>query len=316
MSSSASRWKPLAGCWVGVGEPFPTVTAAQTPAWRFDLGNRLGECVLWDDRTQTAHWTDIEAATFWAWPFGTAAPTSMPLADRLASFGLTGTPGQFVGAFAKEFALFDPAAGRHMPIVEIEPGNSATMMNDGRSDRSGRFWASSKVVRPDQTVPSAKLWRLGRSAKARPFLDGLKVPNSLAWSRDGRTMYLSDSEAATIWRFAFDPEEGPTSPSVFARVDEGKPDGACVDAEGCLWVAHWGAAKIARYRPNGSIDRYLHVAARHPTCVAFGGPAFMHLLVTSETPDAGDKDASADGSMSAYETPHRGVPESRSDWRL
>lgn len=214
------------------------MTVAETPAWRFDLGNRLGECVLWDDRTKTAHWTDIEAATFWNWPFGAAAPTSMPLTDRLASFGLTETPGQFIGAFAKEFAMFDPVAGEYVPIVEIEPGNTATMMNDGRSDRFGTFWASSKLVRPDHAALLAKLWRLGRDARATPYLDGLKVPNSLAWSRDGRTMYLSDSEAATIWRFAFDPEVGPTSRSVFAGVDEGKPDGACVDAEDCVWVAH------------------------------------------------------------------------------
>ena len=68
--------------------------------------------------------------------------------------------------------------------------------NDGRCDRQGRFWAGTMLM--DMAAGS----RVGRAlplratdSRGRPplQLDDLIVPNGLAFSPDGRTMYLSDS---------------------------------------------------------------------------------------------------------------------------
>ncbi|MGW7726660.1 SMP-30/gluconolactonase/LRE family protein [Streptomyces canus] len=40
-----------------------------------------------------------------------------------------------------------------------------------------------------------------------------------------------------------------------------------VDAEGCLWVALWGAGAVRRYHPDGHLLHTLTVPAPHPTSV-------------------------------------------------
>ncbi|WP_326492938.1 SMP-30/gluconolactonase/LRE family protein [Alicyclobacillus fastidiosus] len=37
-----------------------------------------------------------------------------------------------------------------------------------------------------------------------------------------------------------------TNGRVVVTINEGYPDGMCVDAEGMIWVAHWGGSKVTR----------------------------------------------------------------------
>ncbi|MDE2251170.1 MAG: SMP-30/gluconolactonase/LRE family protein, partial [Gammaproteobacteria bacterium] len=102
-------------------------------------------------------------------------------------------------------------------------------------------------------------------------------------------------------------------PRFFARTEApAVPDGAAIDADGCLWSAQWGSACVARYTPDGRVDLKVSVPASQLTCVCFGGPALDLMFVTSarehldegalrEQPHAGD--------VFVYQTPYRGLPE-------
>ena len=62
---------------------------------------------------------------------------------------------------------------------------------------------------------------------------------------------------------------------------EGYPDGMTFDAEGCLWLAHWGGACISRYSRDGALLRRVALPTSHITNVCFGGAALNRLFVTS-----------------------------------
>ena len=97
-----------------------------------------------------------------------------------------------------------------------------------------------------------------------------------------RTMYFADSPRHKIWAFDYDAERGELSGEhVFAAPHPGFPDGSCVDAEGCLWNAEWGAARVVRYTPAGKVDRWIEVPAKNPTCCCFGGASLDTLYITS-----------------------------------
>ena len=280
------------------------------------VGNTIGECPLWDDRTETVYWTDIPARRFWSWQFGTALFSSVALPEKLASMALTDTPGVFIGAFDKGFARFEPASGSFEPLVHIERQHPRLAMNDGRVDRTGTFWASTKLVgeQPDRDS-SGKLWRFDGPGRATPFLGGLLVPNGLAFGGDGRSMFLADSEKAAIWKFALDREDGPIGCALFAQTAPGvKPDGAGIDADDRYWSAQWGGGAVVCYDTDGTIVAQLDLPVSQPSCVAFGGPQLDHLIVTSAREGLAPKALAREplaGSLFVYRTNVRGRREDR-----
>jgi sugar lactone lactonase YvrE len=119
------------------------------------------------------------------------------------------------------------------------------------------------------------------------------MPNALAWSPDDRQMYFADSWISTIWAYDFDVAAGEIrNRRVFARLadDEGKPDGATVDSEGYLWNARINAWSLARYAPDGRLDRVVKLPVERPTSVAFGGDDLRTLYITTSTLRLGPKE--------------------------
>ena len=74
-----------------------------------------------------------------------------------------------------------------------------------------------------------------------------------------------------------------------------------MDAEGRLWVAHWGAGLVAAYRvASGAVEVVVRVprASRVSSC-AFGGAALEDLLITTAweglPADAAAREAAGEG---------------------
>jgi sugar lactone lactonase YvrE len=70
---------------------------------------------------------------------------------------------------------------------------------------------------------------------------------------------------------------------VFAEIEQdgGYPDGTAVDAEGCLWIAMWGGWGVRRYSPSGEFLSRVRVPCANVTKVAFGGPDYRSVFVTT-----------------------------------
>jgi sugar lactone lactonase YvrE len=70
--------------------------------------------------------------------------------------------------------------------------------------------------------------------------------------------------------------------------EEGYPDGVTVDAEGCVWVAHWAGARITRLSSTGERKQVFTVPVPNVTSICFGGADLCTLFVTTAwegTPD-------------------------------
>lgn len=137
------------------------------------------------------------------------------------------------------------------------------------------------------------------------------TPNGMAFSADGRTMYLSDSHPSrqVVWAYDYDTDTGtPSNGRLFIDMNAypGRPDGATVDEDGCYWICGNDAGLVHRFTPDGRLDRSMSVPFAKPAMCAFGGSDLNMLFVTSIRTDDSDP---LSGAVVALRPGVRGTPE-------
>lgn len=166
---------------------------------------------------------------------------------------------------------FDLTTGAEETLVPLEAENPTTRSNDGRADPMGGFWIGTmgKGAEPG----AGAIWRFYRGELRRLF-PSITISNAISFPPDGRTACFTDTVTGRVMRVALDGEGWPKGqPEVFLELSaEGlNPDGAVFDASGLLWLAEWGASRVAAYAPDGSRVRSVAFDAPHTSCPAFGG---------------------------------------------
>jgi len=283
-----------------------------------DTRHELGECVLWCERTGRLLWTDIPAATLWAYTPATGRTASWPMPERLCCFALTGSDDRLLLGLASGLALFTFSSGKVTRICDVEPGMPSTRLNDGRCDRQGRFVFGmfNEADNPKHALGGFYRLNLDLSLERLP-LPNAAIANSICFSPDGRRMYFADSAQKAILYADYNPcsaEVGRVHTFVAADAVPGEPDGSTIDADGYLWSARWGAGIVARFAPDGRLERTVPLAAPQPSCPALGGPDLATLFVTSAHVGMSDSELAAapsSGALFAQALDVRGLPESR-----
>jgi sugar lactone lactonase YvrE len=276
--------------------------------------NILGEGPLWNAADGKFWWTDIQASRLHRMDPRTRQVETVVTPERLGCFAfIAGEAGRILAAFESGVGVFDCAAGTVDWIArpEIRTGRR---FNDGRVDAQGRFWIATMVEDAAQAgAESASLYRFDAKGGLSVQVGGVRIGNGLCVSPDGGTLYFADSPRQTIHAYHLDQATGALSGRrLFAAVAEGYPDGAAVDAEGCVWSARWGAGQVVRHAPDGSVVEVLAVPVMHPTCVAFGGPDLRLMLITSAQDGAGEGDPDA-GAVLIFESEVAGLAGHRFD---
>ena len=277
---------------------------------QLEVHNKLGNGVLWDPRVKTLWWTDIPSNKMYSWHFEKGMELYSTPAP-LCGFGLTSEPDKFICAFAKGFAYFYPQSNQVKWLCNIEEHYADTRMNCGKVDPNGRFWAG--TMRCTDTGPLGALYCLDKN-RVNTHIKDISVSNTLSWSPDGRAMYFSDSPSGEILQYQFEPTSGRLGQTNCLRKisEPGAPAGACVDSEGCLWIAQHGTSSVARYDPQGNQVLSLNLPCENPTDVTFGGPEMKHLFVSSANQGInrhGMKTQLANGSLLVFITPFTGTVE-------
>jgi sugar lactone lactonase YvrE len=165
-----------------------------------DSADRLGECPLWDEREQALWWVDILAPAIKRFD---GKLKVFPMPEPVGSIAFR-PKGGLLAAMQTGIYFWERDKLR---LFATPDGHDKThRFNDGRCDRAGRFWVG--TMKDPEHTPTGSLYRIekdGRSARVRTQI---KVPNSLAWSPDGRTMYFADSPRHKIWAYDYDTGAG------------------------------------------------------------------------------------------------------------
>ena len=283
-----------------------------------DARNATGESPVWSTTEQALYWVDIPAKRLHRWALGDASSQSWAAPQMLACIA-RGRDGSWIAGM--EDGLFsltphnDGSLGASL-LAAVTHAQSGMRFNDGRCDRQGRFWAGTMLMHMSAGAQVGAMYRYsaGQAEPLKAQLDGFIVPNGLAFSPDGQTLYLSDShpDVQKIWAYDYDTDTGtPHNRRLFVDMGEhpGRPDGAAVDADGCYWICGNDAGLIHRFTPEGKLDRSLTVPVKKPAMCAFGGADLDTLFVTSIRPAGDISDQPLAGGVFALRPGVKGLPE-------
>lgn len=186
--------------------------------------------------------------------------------------------------------------------------------NDGAVDPNGRYYVGAMnddAIVGDNFTDEGILFRLDGDLTLHRALAGITIPNGTSWSKDGKTMYFTDSPSQTITAYPYNVETGEPSFSEgkeFFRVEKGVPDGHCQDEEGCLWVANHGTGKVFRVNPQGQIIAEIQLPTRCVTCPVFCGTQLFITTMRELDPENNPESKKLEGALFKVDVGVRGRP--------
>lgn len=280
--------------------------------------NNTGESPVWHAQEQALYWVDIPEKKLYRYRIASQSVHSWDAPQMLGCIAALDTPNQWItGAESGFFQLdtSDEAALGFTPVGDADHAMAGMRFNDGRCDRQGRFMAGSMLIDMLAGRSVGHIYQIQHHGKPRKVLDGLVTPNGMAFSPDGRTMYLTDSHKSvrTSWVFDYDTELGQPinrRPFIDMAGFSGRPDGAAMDTDGCYWICGIDAGLVHRYTPQGVLDMTISTPVKKPSMCAFGGDDLRTLYMTSISPVVDDDKRPQDGGLFAIHLPSvQGFPE-------
>lgn len=276
-----------------------------------DIRNTVGETPVWSLAEQALYWINCEEEPeILRWDPATGAVRRWPMPWRVGGLVLKENGGALV-VLADGLYDFDFATSRLVCRV-ASPLKAPVALHECACDPTGRFWvgAIDKRVGADNPFPGgAKVFRLDGD-ELIPVIEGYSCANGLAFSHDGRQLYISDSTTQRCDRYVLDPATGEISDrETFFQLDSGFVDGATIDEEGAYWVPLVYTGRLRRYLPDGTPDIEVKLPFANPTKVAFGGKDMRTIFVTSTAQSLVGDANPLDGALFAFEADVGGRPD-------
>ncbi|MBV1691171.1 SMP-30/gluconolactonase/LRE family protein [Novosphingobium sp. G106] len=174
----------------------------------------------------------------------------------------------------------DPATGRSGVLLDTIDGEPFTGANDFIPDGRGGLYMGTLSQGADysQEPQLTQLYRVDAHLRVTRLSDELKFSNGVGLSPDGKRLYHNESLRGVFVYDVLD-DGALANKALFNPREDG--DGLAVDAAGGVWIAHFDSAELARYLPDGSLDRSIAMPHKAVSSVAFGGSDRRDIYVTT-----------------------------------
>ncbi|WP_082092777.1 SMP-30/gluconolactonase/LRE family protein [Devosia epidermidihirudinis] len=257
----------------------------------FAAADIVGESIVWDERNAELFWVDLVGKRLHRMHPESGRHAVFSADQFVTSVGLCADDsGRLIVGLERDVALW--SWGEDFKIVATpEPDLADNRLNEGKVGPDGAYWVATMRtnLHPDgqpkpMNTPAGHLYRIAADSTcvtATPEI--FTLPNTLAWT-DDRRLIIADTAANTIYQYTLGADGLPQGERrTFALpFERGFPDGSCMDDEGYLWNCRVdGGYAVARYAPDGTLDRVVELPCAWPTSCCFGGPNLDRLYITS-----------------------------------
>jgi len=183
-------------------------------------------------------------------------------------------------AFVRFFEINEPIIW----FTKEFPGQNDLRLNDAKIDKFGRLWLGS-ISSIDESNPIGSLARVDFIDNKIDIIDtNYKVTNGPAFNDENTIMLHNDSGKKITYIFKLDKNNGDIINKSIWKIyseHEGYPDGMNFDADGNVWIAHWGVGKVCKYNIEGKLLQTISIPTPNVTNICFGGKELNRIFVTT-----------------------------------
>ncbi|KAK9805523.1 hypothetical protein WJX72_003241 [[Myrmecia] bisecta] len=260
----------------------------------------LGESPVWDERTGTLYFVDINSKRLHAFVLATGQQYGLDFYEKVGTIAPTTDKSKLLAALSRDVVIVDLDKRLVGPAVATVPeshGVEEMRFNDGKASPAGVFvvgrmhnkWRDNNPGR----LYAMRLQSIPESSTFQELLtpEEVVLPNGMAWDTQRSLMYFVDTGLSTITAYKTDGEGVPVRNSdgkhdsrvvVTIPKEEGIPDGMTIAADGNLWVALADGGAVACYDANSGKQLHkVQLPVKRPTACTFGGPGLKQLFVTT-----------------------------------
>jgi len=182
-------------------------------------------------------------------------------------------------------------------LLRLDPGGltevanlwelSSFHCNDMVVDRAGRAWVGNfgfDLIAQAAFHP-AEIVLVTPDGRARVVARDMAFPNGTVIAPDGRTLIVGESAAMRLTAFDIEVDGSLANRRVWAEIAPVVPDGICLDAEGCIWVASPTTSEVVRVRAGGAIADRIPVETHAYACMLGGADRRTLFVLTAASHD-------------------------------
>ena len=271
----------------------------------------LGEGPVWVEAENAVYWVDIYSNKVHRYALADGGKTTWTFDFAVTSLSPR-QDGGFIGTVDDGYAYINFDVLSATPVVLPEADMPGNRFNDGKVDNSGRYWAGTMDI--EQVGESGSLYRLDPDLSVQQVDTDYVICNGPTFNLDNSIIYHTDSIKRKIYALDIGASGDLSNKRVFAEFtqdDEGVPDGMTVDSEDCIWVAHFGGARLTRCSPAGEILEVVPLPVPNITSCTFAGAALDTLYITTASTGIPEEDADKyplAGSFFSYQPGVKGTP--------
>lgn len=261
------------------------MSALFKPELAFYIGSTLLEGPCWNKETGEILCVSIEQKCIYS---------ANPLTGRIQTYMMDGQVG-CITLVDKDYILaaeyngiykINLKSGEKKFITQLKT-NDNIRYNDGKSDAAGRFIVGTTGYNCFAENQNYLYSWDGKEGKV--LISGTTISNGIGFSNDNKYMYFVDTPTKKVSRYFYDIDTGNVKfDKDIIFIDEGLPDGICVDVDDMLWVAQWGGYKVSKWNPYTG-EKLLEVIlpCKNVSSCCIGGEREEYLFVTTAKHDDG-----------------------------
>lgn len=278
-------------------------------------GCTLGEGALWDAQRKVVWFVDIKQRHVWHYDPATGS-NSRSQAPEQVGWVLPAENGLMLCGLKDGLYTFDPEHDRFAKLSDVPGEPQTNRNNDACTDTRGRVWMG--TMDDGEKENTGKFYIFDRGAILPLGPDHIAITNGPAVSPDGQTIYFTDTLGKAIMAADLLDDGGVGKARLFAdtaaHFPYAYPDGPVCDGEGYLWTGLYAGDRIARFAPDGRLDRTVPMPTSNLTKLCFGGEDMKTAYVTSARAGLSAAKVAAQplaGSLLAFDSPVAGFAATR-----